>query len=228
MHAYQQGKRKSARKDRDRSMEDVEVSESELAELKENKALHEEWAAFRLEHRETIQNDLSEEEYAWLARVIPQAIKPTMLHTAAALWEQFKVSGDKITKHKKAKIVLLRRIVASKKRIRSLEIKILKMLFPKAKNLEKQTLDSLAVQSYLNLQQGLINTNQDVKNAKKNLAKLKKIQAEIEKKTRLLTLWRDLVAKENIKISKLERKDKGKKSRACLLTPQEEKDVIFW
>ncbi len=197
----------------------MDVSESELAELKESKELHEAWAAFRLEHQETIQNDLSEEEYAWLARAIPQAIKPTVLHTAAALWKQFKVSGDKIKEHKKAKIVLLRRIVESKKRVRSLEIKILKMLFPKSKKLKGRTLRVSDIDTYIGRQKGLklSGSKNAKKNAKKNLKKLNKIQAEIRKKTRLLTLWRDLVAKENEKISKLERKDKGKKSRARLL-----------
>ncbi len=65
---FPDGKRKSPRKDRSQSIEEMNVSNLDLAELKESKALHEEWAAFRSEHRETIENDSSTEDYDWLER----------------------------------------------------------------------------------------------------------------------------------------------------------------
>ena len=79
---------------RSQSIEELDVFESELIELAESKALHEEWAAFRLEHRETIENRLSVEDYDWLEREIPQAVKPIGLRTPNQLWKRGK--GDSL------------------------------------------------------------------------------------------------------------------------------------
>ena len=102
---FPQRKLKSPRKDRSQSIEEMNLSDLDLAELKESKALHEEWAAFRLEHRETIENRLSGEDYAWLEREIPQAVKPIGLYPPAYLWESGKGSSRlldaEITKNKK-------------------------------------------------------------------------------------------------------------------------------
>ncbi len=120
-------KRKSPRKDHNRPIENVEVLESELAELEERKALHEAWAAFRLEHRETIENHLPVEDYDWLEREIPQAVKPIGLKTPAELWEKAKGSKiiqKQIASNNKLLAKAKKRITRAKSKISSLEDKL--------------------------------------------------------------------------------------------------------
>ena len=147
---FPQRKRKSPRKDHNRYIEDVEVSESELAELKERKALHEAWAAFRLEHRETIENYLSKEDYAWLKREIPQAIKSIGLRTPRQLWkkgkggrliaDEIRNNNDGIAAAKnhiseaKGKIDTLKKLVSSKTRLGFLRGKTWNRNLPKKKS----------------------------------------------------------------------------------------------
>lgn len=174
-------KRKSLKKGRNRSIENMDVSEFELDELKGSKALHEARAAFHAASHEPIKSGdvLSPEVHTWLKREIFQAINANVkkLPTPAQMWrtgkKPYRLLEAEARKNGRIIVNIRKELIKINKKFLPFKQRILRLLFPGLKNVKGKKFPDSAVLSYLGNQQGLINTHKDVKNARKRLNEMK-------------------------------------------------------